>query len=235
MRLGQEWVNLSQTDSSGRVKMITRMIKPSHYNIRGLYAVTPDILEVELLCEMVQQALEGGASLVQYRNKFADKQLLLRQATALLVLCRRFNVPLIINDHLDLCAQINADGLHVGASDCDLGAARRLLGPDKIIGASCYNWLDLAVQAEAAGASYVAFGACFPSETKPNAVHAPLSLFTEARQKIGLPLVGIGGIHIDNAAQVIAAGADALAVITDIFYDDDIRHITQRYTQLFQA
>lgn len=215
--------------------MTTRMTKPSLYSIKGLYAVTPDILEVELLCEKVRLTLDGGASLVQYRNKFADKQLLLRQATALLVLCRSYGVPLIINDHLDLCAQIGADGLHIGAADCDLSAARRLLGPHKIIGASCYNWLDLAIQAESAGASYVAFGACFPSETKPNAVHAPLSLFSEARLKVSLPLVGIGGIHIDNAPQVIAAGADALAVITDIFYDDDIRHITQRYTQLFQA
>ncbi|OYZ11280.1 MAG: thiamine-phosphate diphosphorylase [Methylophilales bacterium 16-45-7] len=210
------------------------MIKPSHYSIKGLYAVTPDILEVDLLCEKVRKTLEGGASLVQYRNKFADKHLLLQQSTALLALCRSYQVPLIINDHLDLCAQINADGLHIGATDCDLHAARRLLGPDKIIGASCYNWLELAVQAEAAGASYVAFGACFPSETKPNAVHAPLTIFKEARHKMSLPMVAIGGIHIDNAQQVIDAGADALAVITDIFLDDDIQHITQRYTQLFQ-
>ena len=116
MRLDRAWGSLSRTDSSGRVKMTIQMTKPSHYNIKGLYAVTPDILEVELLCEKVQLALEGGAALVQYRNKFADKQLLLRQATALLALCRSFGVPLIINDHLDLCAQINADGLHVGAS-----------------------------------------------------------------------------------------------------------------------
>ncbi|MDX1916190.1 MAG: thiamine phosphate synthase [Methylophilus sp.] len=209
------------------------MTKPSHYNIKGLYAVTPDVLEVELLCEKVQAALKGGASLVQYRNKFADKQLLLRQATALLALCRSYSVPLIINDHLDLCAKIDADGLHLGVTDCDLGAARRLLGPDKIIGASCYNWLDLAIQAQEAGASYVAFGACFPSETKPNAVHAPLSLITEAKQKLTIPVVGIGGITLDNAPQVIRAGADAVAVITDIFFDDDIQGITSRYAQLF--
>jgi thiamine-phosphate pyrophosphorylase len=211
------------------------MKKPSHYSIKGLYAVTPDVLEVDLLCEKVRLVLEGGASLVQYRNKFADKNLLLQQSTALLALCRSYDVPLIINDHLDLCAQIDADGLHIGASDCDLNAARRLLGPDKIIGASCYNWVDLAIQAESAGASYVALGACFPSETKPEAVHAPLSIFKEAKQKIALPMVAIGGIHIDNAQFVIEAGADALAVITDIFFDDDIRQISRRYTQLFQS
>jgi thiamine-phosphate pyrophosphorylase len=209
------------------------MIKPSQFNIKGLYVVTPDVLEVDLLCAKVRSALIGGASLVQYRNKFADKQLLLMQATALLVLCRSYGVPLIINDHLDLCARIDADGLHLGATDSDLGAARRLLGPDKIIGASCYNWFELALQAQDAGASYVAFGACFPSETKPNAVHAPLSLISQAKQKLSVPVVGIGGITLDNAPLVIQAGADAVAVITDVFYDDDIQDISRRYSQLF--
>lgn len=195
--------------------------------------MTPDVLEVDLLCEKVQSALIGGASLVQYRNKYADKQLLLKQATALLALCRSYGVPLIINDHLDLCAKIDADGLHLGATDSDLSAARRLLGPDKIIGASCYNWFELAVQAQDAGASYVAFGACFPSETKPNAVHAPLSLISQAKQKLSIPVVGIGGITLDNAPMVIQAGADAVAVITDVFYDDDIQDISRRYSQLF--
>jgi thiamine-phosphate pyrophosphorylase len=209
------------------------MTKPSQFNIKGLYVVTPDVLEVDLLCEKVQSALIGGASLVQYRNKYADKQLLLKQATALLALCRSYSVPLIINDHLDLCAKIDADGLHLGATDSDLSAARRLLGPDKIIGASCYNWFELAVQAQDAGASYVAFGACFPSETKPNAVHAPLSLISQAKQKLSIPVVGIGGITLDNAPMVIQAGADAVAVITDVFYDDDIQDISRRYSQLF--
>ncbi|MGZ8271238.1 MAG: thiamine phosphate synthase [Methylophilus sp.] len=209
------------------------MTKPSQFNIKGLYVVTPDVLEVDLLCEKVQSALIGGASLVQYRNKYADKQLLLKQATALLALCRSYGVPLIINDHLDLCARIDADGLHLGATDSDLSAARRLLGPDKIIGASCYNWFELAVQAQDAGASYVAFGACFPSETKPNAVHAPLSLISQAKQKLSIPVVGIGGITLDNAPMVIQAGADAVAVITDVFYDDDIQDISRRYSQLF--
>jgi thiamine-phosphate pyrophosphorylase len=209
------------------------MTKPSQFNIKGLYVVTPDVLEVDLLCEKVQSALIGGASLVQYRNKYADKQLLLKQATALLALCRSYSIPLIINDHLDLCAKIDADGLHLGATDSDLSAARRLLGPDKIIGASCYNWFELAVQAQDAGASYVAFGACFPSETKPNAVHAPLSLISQAKQKLSIPVVGIGGITLDNAPMVIQAGADAVAVITDVFYDDDIQDISRRYSQLF--
>jgi thiamine-phosphate pyrophosphorylase len=151
----------------------------------------------------------------------------------LLALCRSFNVPFIINDHLDLCAQIDADGLHLGATDCDLGAARRLLGEHKILGASCYNRLDLVVQAEAAGASYAAFGACFNSETKPDAVNAPFSLFAEAKQKTTIPLVAIGGITLENASQAIDAGANAIAVVGALFEADDIAATSQQFTQLF--
>ena len=201
--------------------------------VKGLYAVTPDILNTELLCEKVEKVLQGGASLVQYRNKAADAGLRLRQATALLVLCRSFNVPLIINDHLDLCAQIDADGLHLGATDCDLGAARRLLGEHKILGASCYNRLDLAVQAETAGASYVAFGACFNSNTKPDAVNASSSLFAEVKHKIKIPLVAIGGITLQNASQVIQAGASAIAVLDALFNAEDVEATSQQFAKLF--
>ena len=202
--------------------------------IKGLYAVTPDTLNTELLCEKVAAALQGGASLVQYRNKAADAGLRLRQATALLALCRSYNVPFIINDHLDLCAQIDADGLHLGATDCDLRAARRLLGGEhKILGASCYDRIDLAVQAEAAGASYAAFGACFSSNTKPNAVNASFSLFAEAKQKTTIPMVAIGGITLENAAQAIGAGASAIAVVGALFDADDIQATSQQFSRLF--
>jgi thiamine-phosphate pyrophosphorylase len=203
------------------------------YYINGLYAVTPDELDTERLCMQVEAVLQGGASLLQYRNKAADATLLLRQASALLALCRSFAVPLIINDHLDLCAQIDADGLHIGATDCDLGAARRLLGDSKIIGASCYNQLNLAIKAEAAGASYVAFGACFNSGTKPNAVSVPLSLFKEAKQKIAIPLVAIGGITLENVSSVISTGADAVAVVGALFNATDITKTSQQFTRLF--
>ena len=199
------------------------------FNINGLYAVTPDELDTQTLCVMVEAAISGGASLVQYRNKGVDARLRLMQATALLALCRSYGVPLIINDHLDLCAQIDADGLHLGATDCNLGAARRLLGADKIIGASCYNRLDLAEKAQEMGASYVAFGACFATSTKPNAVNAPLSLFAEAKQKINIPLMAIGGITLGNAAQVIAAGADAISVVGALFSSEDITKTSQQF------
>lgn len=200
---------------------------------KGLYAVTPDILNTELLCEKVTAVLRGGVSMVQYRNKAADAGLRLRQATALLALCRSFNVPLIINDHLDLCAKIDADGLHLGATDCDLGAARRLLGTHKILGASCYNQLNLAVKAEQAGANYVAFGACFSSATKPNAPVISLNVFTEAKQKIAIPAVAIGGITLENASSVISAGADVLAVVGALFSATDITKTSQQLAHLY--
>lgn len=185
------------------------------------------------MCENVQLAIKGGASLVQYRNKYAGPQLRLKQSTALLALCRAHNIPFIINDHLDLCAEIDADGLHLGNTDCDLGAARRLLGPDKIIGASCYYQIELAIKAQTEGASYIAFGDCFAPEIQPSVVSNCLDLIAKAKQTVDLPIVGFGSITLDNASQVIAAGADMLAVNSDIFLDDDVEGISRAYTKLF--
>lgn len=209
------------------------MTKPHPFNINGLYAITPDVLDTERLCTQVEAVLQGGASIVQYRNKAADVTLRLRQASALLALCRSYQVPLLINDHLDLCAQIDADGLHLGATDCDLGAARRLLGADKIIGASCYDQPDLALAAEQAGASYVAFGACFSSVTKPNAVNVQLDVLREVKRKIKIPLVAIGGITLSNTPKVLAAGADAVAVLDALFNVPNILETSQQFKQLF--
>ena len=211
------------------------MKKHHPYNISGVYAVTPNDLDTARLCKNVESALRGGVTLVQYRNKVADPGLRLMQASALLALCRSFNVPLVINDHLDLCAQIDADGLHLGSTDCDLGAARRLLGEDKIIGASCYNQLDLAFKAERSGASYIAFGACFSSGTKPNAVNVPLSVFIEAKQKVNLPIVAIGGITLDNAFQVIEAGATSIALVGGLFNTKNIQETSQQFSNFFKS
>lgn len=204
------------------------------FNISGLYAVTPDEPNTPSMEANIHAALRGGVKLVQYRNKAADKDLRLQQASALLVLCRAYNVPLIINDHLDLCVQIDADGVHLGGTDCDLGEARSLLGVDKIIGASCYNQLDLAINAQSHGASYVAFGACFSTSTKPNAVSAPLSLFAQAKQKINIPLVAIGGITLENARLVKNAGADAIAVVNALFRSDDITKTSQQFIEILK-
>ena len=185
--------------------------------IEGLYAITPDLNDTGELLRRAEQVLRGGASVLQYRNKLADYALKREQASELMWLCEDHGVPFIINDHVLLCVELDADGVHLGGQDGDIAAARRLLGAHKLIGASCYNRLELAVQARDAGADYVAFGACFPSETKPEPVHAPLGLFAQARQAVGLPMVAIGGISPDNVQQVMQAGADAVAVISAIF------------------
>jgi len=200
--------------------------------VSGLYAVTPDMPDTALLLELVSAAIEGGTALVQYRNKTAAEALRRLQATQLLPLCRHRNVPLIINDHLDLCLAIDADGVHLGGTDGDIAATRARLGQGKILGVSCYNRLDLAMQAKDAGADYVAFGSCFSSDTKPGAVRAPLDLLAAAKQ-LGIAVVAIGGITLDNAALAIEAGADAVAVIGALWAAADTRQAAQLFSNLF--
>lgn len=201
--------------------------------IKGLYAVTPDQADTPTLIAMVGAALDGGACAIQYRNKAADRAQRHGQALALRALCRRHGVPLIINDHLDLALDIGADGLHLGAGDGDIAAARRALGANRLLGASCYDRLELAHAARDAGADHVAFGAAFVSPTKPGAVHAPLALYARARETLGMPVVAIGGITHANAPALIAAGVDAVAVITALFGAPDIAAAARRFLPLF--
>ena len=203
--------------------------------IRGLYAVTPDEADTDLLVAKVEAALQGGISVLQYRNKLANHKLQTQQVRAILPLCRQYEVPLIINDSVKLCLTLDADGVHIGADDGNLKEIRARVGKDKIIGASCYNRFDLALAAQQAGADYVAFGACFASTTKPKAPVANLNLFSQARAQLTLPAVAIGGINLDNAIQVIGAGAHSLAVINAIFNVPDVKSSTQQFTQLFSA
>ena len=203
------------------------------FRLRGLYAVTPEIPDTAELAARVRDVLAGGACLVQYRSKNPDAALRRRQAAALLQLCRERDVPLIINDDASLAAELGADGVHVGRDDVDLDAARTRLGSARILGASCYNDLERAVAAVARGADYVAFGAAFPSPTKPGAVRAPLSLYVAARSRLALPIAAIGGITVDNAPQLIAAGVDLLAVISDLFEAPDAAVRAAAYVRLF--
>jgi thiamine-phosphate pyrophosphorylase len=202
--------------------------------LAGLYAVTPDEPHTDILAGKVAQALAGGASMLQYRNKAADAALRREQGRALAALCRKAGVPLIVNDDLALALELDADGLHLGADDGDLAEARKRLGPGRLLGASCYDRLDLAQAAVEAGADYLAFGSVFLSATKPGAVRAPLSIFAEARRTTNLPLVAIGGISLHNAPQVFAAGADAVAVISDVFDAADIAGRAAGFTRLYQ-
>jgi len=202
--------------------------------VAGLYAITPDESDSARLRDKVCAAIEGGARLVQYRNKVASHSLQREQVRLLLPCCRQAGVPLIVNDDLALARECGADGLHLGSEDGDLAAARRILGPAVLLGASCYDRPELAQRAQQEGADYVAFGSVFGSSTKPGAVRAPLSLFREARALVSLPMVAIGGITPDNAPEAIAAGADALAVISALFDAADVRTAAQRFSTLFE-
>ena len=203
--------------------------------IKGLYAVTPDLADTAALLGKVEAALAGGARLLQYRNKVADGALRLEQARALAGLCRRHGVPLIINDHLDLALAVDAEGLHIGGEDGSVADARRSIGPDKILGVSCYRRIENALEAARLGASYVAFGGFFPSRVKPGAGGAPLTTLGEAKRRPALPVVAIGGITVDNAPGLIAAGADSVAVITALFNAPDIQAAARRFGALFAA
>jgi thiamine-phosphate pyrophosphorylase len=203
--------------------------------VRGLYAVTPDTEKTEWLVADVTAAISGGARIIQYRNKTAAPGLRLAQARALKSLCRDRDATLIINDHVELALAVDADGIHVGSEDTSYDDARRALGSQKLIGISCYNELALALAAESRGANYVAFGSFFPSRVKPEAVHAPTDLLMDAKRALGVSIVAIGGITLDNAPPLIRAGADALAVISALFSAPDVTAAARSFTALFEA
>ena len=212
--------------------MIPMNHQPPLFSTSRIYAVTPDIADTDALLLKVEAVLKGGIGLLQYRNKLANHKLQTQQARALLPLCRQYNVALIINDNVDLCLQLDADGVHLGADDGNIAEVSARIGQDKILGASCYNQIDLAIAAEKAGASYVAFGACFASNTKPSAPVACLTLFAEAKQKIQIPLVAIGGITHLNVHLI--KQADAVAIINAIFAAANITKATQQFNCLFE-
>ena len=191
--------------------------------LRGLYAITPD---GPGLLEKVRKALDGGVALLQYRRKGPVD---LDEARALHALSRRYGVPFIVNDNIELAIALGAEGVHLGRDDGDLVATRRRM-KNKLLGASCYDSVDLARAAVAAGVDYVAFGSVFASPTKPGAVRAPLSLFKD----LATPRCAIGGITLLNAPQVIAAGADMVAVISDLFDAPYIARQAAAYRKLFQ-
>ena len=202
--------------------------------IEGLYAITSDVADTTDLVMMTQQVLAGGARLVQYRNKTANATLRLKQAHALVNLCRKFNVPLIVNDHLDLAVEVGAEGVHVGQRDASVTEARRRLGPGKIVGVSCYNRLESAIEAERQGADYVAFGAFFVSATKPGAVTASIGLLSLAKQKLHVPLVAIGGITPHHASELIRQGTDAVAASNALFSARNIQSEAENFSRLFK-
>lgn len=195
--------------------------------LRGLYAITDSQLLAGRFLSHVEAALDGGVCLLQYRDKSDDAARRLREAEALAKLCERYGTQLVINDDAELAARLGV-GVHLGQTDGPLTPARALLGRDAIIGSTCHAQLELAEQAVAEGASYVAFGRFFNSVTKPGAPAADLALLGQARARVQLPIAVIGGITLDNAAPLVAQGADLLAVIHGLFGADSAQEVTRR-------
>jgi thiamine-phosphate pyrophosphorylase len=192
-------------------------------SLYGLYVITPTAeLANDHLLHDVELALKGGARIVQYRDKSRDSARRLHQAQQLLSLCNQHGATFIVNDDVELAAAVQAHGVHLGGEDVPLPQARQRLGVEAIIGASCYNRLELAIHAQQQGADYVAFGRFFPSRTKPHAVPAKIDMLRQAKEQLHIPIVAIGGITAQNGAQLIAAGADMLAVVDAVFAQQDI-------------
>ena len=199
---------------------------------KGLYAITPERRQTtEHLADAVAAAIRGGALVVQYRAKNAADPF--GDAAGLLSVCRGAGVPLIINDDVALARRIGADGVHLGKDDCALVEARRILGADAIIGVSCYDSVERAIQAERDGASYVAFGRFFPSKTKPGAPLAQLDTLIQAKRRVQLPIVAIGGVSPENGKRLLDAGADLLAVVEGVFGETEPKAAAERFRALF--
>jgi thiamine-phosphate pyrophosphorylase len=210
-------------------------IKTRRDRVHGLYAIADTgVLAPDQMLPAVQQAIAGGARVIQFRDKGGDNATRLQQAQALAALCREQNIVFIINDDVALAKTVAADGVHLGRDDPDLGSARERLGEDALIGVSCYNEIERAREASRTGADYVAFGSFYPSNIKPGAVRASAALLHQAKEELDLPVVAIGGITPENGAELVAAGADALAVITSVFAADDISNAAQRFATLFE-
>ena len=200
---------------------------------KGLYAITPDTAETEVLLNKVESALQGNIALLQYRDKISSAHEKLLRANAIHQLCLKYNVPLIINDDPALALSCKAEGVHLGQSDSSIQQARQLLGKNAFIGVTCHHSLSLATNAEQQGADYVAFGRFFNSTTKPGAPLATIKTLSDAKAALSIPVVAIGGIHHNNAKPLISNGADYLAVVEQIFSADNISENCRRFAALF--
>jgi thiamine-phosphate pyrophosphorylase len=211
-----------------------RVTRPARARLRGLYAITPECADTRVLVARVEQALAGGAALVQYRAKNAAPALALAQARALAGACRAAGVPLIVNDSVELALASGAGGVHLGRDDARVAEARTAM-PRGIIGVSCYDDPALARAAAADGADYVAIGSVFASATKPLAQPAALESIAAAKRAGTLPVAAIGGITVDNAPLVVVAGADMLAVISALFDAPDVEAASRAFARLFES
>ena len=204
--------------------------------LKGLYAITDERLTPkDTMLEQVKDCLQGGARIVQLRDKSSPDEALLPLARKLKRLCEGFGAVFLVNDRVDLACQAGADGVHLGKDDTEIDKARDILGPDAIIGISCYNELERAVFYEKQGVDYVAFGSFFPSPTKPDAVKAPVELIARAKALLNIPVCAIGGITSENAKELIIQGVDMVAVISDLWKARDVRAKAQMFQRLFES
>jgi thiamine-phosphate pyrophosphorylase len=201
--------------------------------MKGLYLVTPDWDDTQKMLAASEAGLRGGAAIVQYRHKTASPELRREQASQLLALCRRYGKPFIVNDFVELCMELDADGIHVGGTDMSVAQVRAAVGPSKIVGASCYGSMELARNAHAAGASYVAFGGFYPSRVKKYEVSTPPEIVAQAKKEIPVPNVVIGGMTQENSVPLVAQGADMVAAISSVYFADDPEAAARAFVQLF--
>lgn len=204
--------------------------------LRGLYAITNEqLLPADKLLGGVEKAIDGGSRIIQLRDKSSAPNVRKQLAQALQTLCTARQATFIVNDDIALAQVVNADGVHLGKEDARLIEARAQLGQDKIIGISCYEQFELALEAEKSGADYVAFGSFYASSIKPHAVTADINLLTRAKSELKIPVVAIGGITHVNAGSLVRAGADMLAVISAVFAQTDIEASARRFNRLFDS
>jgi len=202
--------------------------------LKGLYAITDErLIAEEHFSEAIEAALQGGANIIQYRDKSDNQQKRLQQAQTLRALCTRYDATCIINDDIELAKAVNADGVHLGQDDTELAHARQSLGDKAIIGISCYNDIELALTAERNSADYVAFGTMFSSPTKPDAVTAGPDIISQAKKQLSVPVCAIGGITEENIYLLVQHQGDMAAVISSLFAADDIKHRARLLSQHF--
>ena len=202
--------------------------------LKGLYAITDEsLITEEYFSNTIELALQGGARIIQYRDKSNNAQKRLQQARALRSLCKQYQAVFIINDDIELAITVNADGVHLGKDDALISEARQTLGKDAIIGISCYNDINLAIAAEKNSADYVAFGAMFSSSTKPEAINANIDIISNAKQRLSIPVCAIGGITDKNIQQLTRQGVDMTAVISSLFTTNDVKDTADSLSKYF--
>ncbi len=203
--------------------------------MKGLYIVTPNWNDTEKMVDVTEKALQGGATIVQYRNKDATPELRREQAKAIQAICRKYNVAFIVNDHVDLCIELDADGIHVGESDEAVAAVRAKVGPNKIVGSSCYGEMDRVRAAQKAGASYIALGGFYPSRVKEYPVTTELNIVKQMKEEFpDLPSCAIGGITLENAVPLVERGVDMICVISSVYFQDDPEAAARAFAQFYE-